>query len=312
MKLDDVKEQVDHLQDWAQVRNKIESSKSRLSCMGKRISTISLVDYALPFVSFFLKTSRLYQKGVNNAKNIRVRNLELSFDDLPVEFDQYRILHITDLHIDGLPGLEDILLERIKTLSYDLALFTGDYRKENEGPFLQIVEPMKKIVDHLQAPDGVYGVLGNHDSHHMVEALRQTGLNLMINQSISIGKQQASITLTGIDDPHYYFTQYSKKALAESEGTFKILMAHTPEISKLAAYNKYNLYLCGHTHGGQICLPGGIPVVTQLVHEKDKYYGLWQEDQMIGYTSSGAGISGLPIRFFCPGEISLITLRKKS
>jgi predicted MPP superfamily phosphohydrolase len=86
-------------------------------------------------------------------------------------------------------------------------------------------------------------------------------------------------------------------------------LVHSPEAALLAAEAGFALYLCGHTHGGQICLPGGIPVITNIQYRRRFASGPWRCGEMIGYTSRGLGTSGLPVRFFSRGEIALITLR---
>ena len=89
------------------------------------------------------------------------------------------------------------------------------------------------------------------------------------------------------------------------------MLVHTPDLAEDAARLGCALYLCGHTHGGQICLPGGWPIVQHLHKETRLGRGLWRRRQMIGYTSLGAGVAGsLPIRLFAPAEITLFRLRR--
>jgi hypothetical protein len=91
------------------------------------------------------------------------------------------------------------------------------------------------------------------------------------------------------------------------------MLVHTPDLAEHAARLGCSLYLCGHTHGGQICLPGGWPIVQHLHKETRLGRGLWRRRQMIGYTSMGAGVAGsLPIRLFAPAEITVFRLRRKA
>jgi hypothetical protein len=76
-----------------------------------------------------------------------------------------------------------------------------------------------------------------------------------------------------------------------------------------AAAAGYSLYLCGHCHGGQMCLPGGRPLLTHLSRHRDLYAGLWRQGEMWGYTSMGAGLANPPVRFNCPGEVTEFRLR---
>jgi len=103
------------------------------------------------------------------------------------------------------------------------------------------------------------------------------------------------------------------RALEESMEGFKIVLVHDPSMFDLAADNGYRLYLTGHTHGGQICLPGGIPVVRHLRHGRKYYRGVWKYAKMTGYTGQGVGVVGIPVRFNTQSEITLFRLcRKKS
>ena len=93
---------------------------------------------------------------------------------------------------------------------------------------------------------------------------------------------------------------------------FSILLSHTPEIYRQAAHADFNVLLSGHTHGGQICLPGGIPVTLNCVLPRAMGNGRFKHHDMIGYTSAGAGVSIVPARFNCPPEITLHHLHRPS
>lgn len=306
-KVDNLKEK----EQWAYYRSGMEKSLYKRSCRGEKIwGGIKLIDLFLPVFGGLLKLSGLFQKGNRNARNLTINQLDLINAQLPASFDGYKILYITDLHLDALAGIEEVVVEKSASIAYDLCLMGGDFRKKSKGRFDQILHPLQKILDHLEAPDGIFTAFGNHDTYEMRPAFERMGLNTLVDETISLCRNGESISITGVDDPHYYFTSGSARALAESGDGFKILLAHTPEICDLASNHGYQLYLCGHTHGGQICLPNGRALVTHLIYEKDKYAGLWRHGATTGYTSSGAGVSGLPIRFFCPPEIMLLTLRK--
>ena len=98
-----------------------------------------------------------------------------------------------------------------------------------------------------------------------------------------------------------------KRITIEPEG-FKIALIHSPEFVDAAAENGFQLYLAGHTHGGQVCLPGGWPIITHMTRYRRYARGLWRHGEMVGYTSTGVGVSGLPVRFNTRGEVALITL----
>ena len=93
------------------------------------------------------------------------------------------------------------------------------------------------------------------------------------------------------------------------DNTFTIFLAHSPEAYRDAARFQARLYLCGHTHGGQICFVNNRPIVTNSRAPRYTAIGTWEYQGMTGYTSRGIGASSVPLRFNCPGEICLITLR---
>ncbi|MFW5706019.1 MAG: metallophosphoesterase [Bacteroidota bacterium] len=260
---------------------------------------------------YLLKLIGCYNRGVKNALNIRIREYEAGFSDLPEAFDGYRILHLTDLHLNIIDGLDDIISRKIAGIHVDLCVLTGDYRKETDGEFRQVIGPMKKIIRSIQATDGIVATLGNHDTYLMVKPLSKAGITVLTNESVKLSRGPDEILVTGVDDVYYYYSPAAEQCLENMDASFKIALVHSPALYDVAAANGYQLYLCGHTHGGQICLPGGIPVITHVSRGKKYFRGWWQVDKMKGYTSTGAGTSGIPVRFYSESEITLITLRKE-
>ncbi|MBK7174997.1 MAG: metallophosphoesterase, partial [Bacteroidales bacterium] len=211
------------------------------------------------------------------------------------------------MHIDSIPGFANILVKKIKPLPFDLCLLTGDYRKDISGSFNNILKPMRVLSKYIEAPFGTFAVLGNHDTYLMARYEKESGINLLINESVEIIRDGQKILLTGTDDPFNYYSESALISLETSGYDFKIAIVHTPELSKVASRNKYDLYLCGHTHGGQICLKEGMPLISHQFEGKQYNHGTWRIGKMIGYTSRGAGVSGIPLRFNCEAEITVIT-----
>jgi len=256
-----------------------------------------------------LNASRLFDAGRRRAADLRLVELELRFADLPSAFDGYRLLHLTDLHLDGLPQLEDAITNLVRGRSVDLSVWTGDYRFRVHGGHEQVLPGIAKILVAISAADGHLATLGNHDPAALVDPLERLGLRVLTNETVTIRRGPATLHITGLDDVHYFYTDAAAAALAEAPPGFRIALVHSPEAAHLAAAAGCALYLCGHTHGGQVCLPGGLPILTNSVFHWRHAKGLWRRGRMIGYTSNGAGISGLPVRFFSRGEVTLITLR---
>lgn len=295
---------------WLSLRQQLEAERAaRLSNFARNRGYDSTLDYFLPAVSLGLKVSGISGWGRRNAMDVVLREYELPFANLPQAFDGYQILHLTDLHIDSLPGVEDVIRKLVAPLRPDLCVMTGDYRWKSRGAYTEkALGPLQAIVNSITAKDGIFATLGNHDTHHVVEPLEKMGIQALINESVHICRDDNDFLITGTDDPHAYYTEHALHALRAEEGDFKLALIHSPEMYREAAAADYDLYLSGHTHAGQICLPGGYPVVRHLNKGKNLYRGFWREADMLGYTSPGCGVSGVPVRFNTQGEVTLFTL----
>ncbi len=296
---------------WAAMRASLESGKHKYKRSGKKSrSHWSTFEKLLRVFRWFLRLGGLYQKGIQNARQVKVERVTLTFDDLPEAFDGFTILHLTDLHIDSLPGHEENILNAIGGNHYDTVFLNGDYRRDTSGSFRPIIKPMQRIADALNPPFGKWAVLGNHDTYLMAEYEEEVGISLLVNESAVFEKDGEKIILTGTDDPFYYFSEQAILALERPLEGFKIAMIHTSELRDFAAENGYQLYLSGHTHGGQICLPNQKAIITHQFEGNEYTAGKWNYRGMTGYTSRGCGVSGIPVRFNCPPEITFITLKK--
>jgi predicted MPP superfamily phosphohydrolase len=189
-------------------------------------------------------------------------------------------------------------------LQYDICVLTGDYRGKTYGPYEESLTGMSRICSTLRQP--VFGVLGNHDTICMLPGLEQMGIRMLLNESEKIECGSQCIHVVGIDDPHFYQADNLEKAAAGiSPDEFTILLSHTPEIYQQAAHADVDFVLSGHTHGGQICLPGGLPMTLASALPRKMGAGAWKYHELIGYTSVGAGSSLVPVRFNRPPEITL-------
>ena len=256
-----------------------------------------------------LKLTGLYWRARRNAERIIVKRNEVRSAALPSLFDGYTVLHISDMHVDMNEAAMQHLIELVDGMQYDLCVLTGDYREKTFGPFEAALEGLATVRAHLRQP--IYGVLGNHDTIQMVPAMEAMGIQTLLNECTTITRGNQRIYLAGIDDAHYFrVDDIEKAALPIPEGAFSILLSHTPEIYRQAAHANFNLMLSGHTHGGQLCLPGSIPIKLEAVLPRRMGAGAWQYHNMSGYTSVGAGSSVVAVRLNCPPEITLHYLRR--
>ena len=255
-----------------------------------------------------LKLMGLYRRGRRNAEKIQVRHNYIGMKALPSRFDGFTLLQISDLHVEMSDGAMRRLAELLPEMSYDVCVLTGDYRSATFGPFDAALKGLARVRPHLKDP--IYGVLGNHDTIRMVPGLEEMGIRVLLNECENILRGDQAIYLAGIDDAHYYrVDNIEKAASAIPDNGFSILLSHTPEIYRQAAHAGFHLLLSGHTHGGQICLPGSIPITLSSILPRHMGSGPWKHRDLMGYTSVGVGTSIVPVRINCLPEITLHHLR---
>ena len=263
-----------------------------------------------PMLKAGLQILGLYEKGKRNALSPVVRTVPVAFPDLPAAFDGFQILHLSDFHIDGTEGLPEALAESIRPLRPDVCVFTGDYRFEDRGPSEGVYPRMKTIIESIHAPEGIFAILGNHDPGEAVFEMGNMGVRMLVNDAAELRRRNHSLWILGLDDNFDFQTHDLDAALSSvPHDEFKILLAHAPEAYDEAAASGIRLYLCGHTHGGQIRLPRLGALKQNARCPRPYAYGLWTHNGMHGYTSAGVGCSSLPIRFNCPPELVLLELR---
>jgi len=197
-------------------------------------------------------------------------------------------------------------------------VLTGDYRKADTGildrPMLS--RSLDLLKDAVTPRDGMLAILGNHDTATMAEVFEgDFGIRVLANERVELRRGRDRVEIVGTDDPHRF---HGARAAAFVDRLpvatdFRVALVHSPELASPMAQRGAALYLCGHTHGGQICLPGGRPVTSQLHGEHALASGLWRRGGMVGYTSAGAGVSGsLPLRLNSRSEVVRIRLRRRA
>ncbi|HXS39854.1 MAG TPA: metallophosphoesterase [Stellaceae bacterium] len=257
------------------------------------------------------KLCGLAAPGRRNALAPRLVERSFAFPELPRAFEGYRILQVSDTHLDCLPELAMVARAMLETVEIDLVVLTGDIHGRHRAPLRESVAPLAAMLEGLDPRDGHVAVLGNHDPAAMAEALEDLGFAVLINRSMTLARGGERIVVTGLDDVHRFFTPAAHAALGSAPPGFRIALVHSAEMADHAETENYALYLCGHTHGGQLCLPGGRPILTHLRRCRFGARGEWRWGRMVGYTSSGLGVSGAPLRYNCPGEMAIITLHRE-
>jgi len=224
---------------------------------------------------------------------------------LPPALDGLRISLITDIHHSRIVPASDVVqaIELALSARPDLIVLGGDYVTFGDRAF---VGPVAELLGSLQAPHGVFAVLGNHDDDRdMPAALAAKGFTVLKDQRTQVTIRNERLTLAGIR----FWTRRAEniaRVVSGVEGTV-LLLAHDPRRLVEAANLKVPAVLSGHTHGGQIIVPGvgaiarrSFPVLS----------GLGQQGDTSIFVSRGVGTIYVPVRINCPPEVALLTLRR--
>lgn len=249
-----------------------------------------------------LKCSGLYRIGYRNFLNIQpVTNVMGSPHP---ERTPVRILQLSDLHLDFDTKLTDSLVDILSTIQADFTVITGDFCDAPHSGLEKALNCLHKLMPLLPSP--VFGIMGNHDPLALVDPLEQSGIRMLLNESLVMPTQIGNLAICGIDDPVFFASHDLPKTLEGlPDKMTKILLAHNPAIADLEDTSPFHFILSGHTHGGQICLPSGRPWTKPDPMASDLVAGPWSRRNSQGYTSRGAGACLLPLRFFCPPEITV-------
>ncbi|MCH5219001.1 MAG: metallophosphoesterase [Muribaculaceae bacterium] len=271
----------------------------------------------------------LWWGALINRYNITVNEVTVPVKAWPIGFDGFRIVQISDLHL-GTYGTDTTfvhrLVERINALNPDIIVFTGDIVNRHTDELI----PFSKVLSHLNAPYGIYSILGNHDygdyyawkdssaydlNNKKMEVIqKEMGWNLLKNEHRFITSQGDSLAIIGVEnigDPpfHVYGNLHAAYETPEDEYP-KMLLTHNPahwvdEVSD--SNNNIALTMAGHTHAMQIELFGWSPAVFRyktwggLYHDKSETHYL--------YVNTGTGTVGFPARIGAAPEITLLTLK---
>jgi len=300
-----------HRRAWAVHRRHMEERlwRERLRHTPTGLRKLSVMSFLNPYVVDPLcRLSGLHGRGLRNAARPRLTALEVHLPQLPERFDGYRILFLSDLHVGQVDEALTAAIGLVERLEYDLALLGGDYQLYGSPSAAETARLLAPLLAALKPADGIAGVMGNHDSHALVEPLEALGVRLLLNESLELSRDGQSIHLIGCDDVHAFYDHAAQQALTLGEG-FRIALVHSPDFAPQAAAAGCAFYLAGHTHGGQICLPGGRPLLTGMDSHHHLARGLWRLHGMQGYTTTGLGGGTPAVRYNCPPEVVLITLR---
>lgn len=268
---------------------------------------------------------------------LQVDRLELPIADLPAHLNGTKLVQLSDFHWDGLRLSQALLEEAISASNRevpDLIVLTGDFVTTDPEPIHELTQYLKR----LQSRHGIYAILGNHDLYYrssrsrITQALEQAGIPVLWNQIVyPLGKPLALVGLAEFRSPDFH----PDRLLPTLPSTHpRIVLSHNPETARILQAWRVDLQLSGHTHGGQLVIPGlgnlaalaskgyrriphrlmqvcpWLKAYRRLLKNWDWASGLHPVGSNLLYVNRGLG-TYLPGRLFCPPEVTVFTLRSQ-
>jgi predicted MPP superfamily phosphohydrolase len=260
--------------------------------------------------------------GYFESYRLQLKKIEIPLRRLPHQFDGFTIVQVSDFHYEeefsAIPIRRSVDL--VNSLHPDLVVFTGDFVTAPMFRFgrhaalvaANAVFPCAAVLSGIKAPMGSFAILGNHDAYSnpalVATGLRSHGIPLLKNSCVPIERDGARFWLAGIDDALEGQPDLGAAIKKIPPGEPIILLAHEPDFADEAALTPVDLQLSGHSHGGQIWIPGiGAPWLPSLARNYPR--GFYKIENMVLYTNIGIGTIRAPIRINCIPEVTHITLR---
>lgn len=240
-------------------------------------------------------------------------NVNVKINDLPFTFHNYRIINLTDIHLgqwispEYLNGVADY----VNSLNPDMITLTGDYVSYIlEGYEDDLLDSFKK----LKAKDGKYAVLGNHDhwagAEEIRKILKKSNIVDLSNDVFTIEKDGEKLNISGVDSLTVGADDLDKVLEKLPHDGASILLVHEPDFAKISSKtNRFDLQMSGHSHGGQLVIPGVKTTPFRCSYSLKYPVGAYKVKNMIQYTSKGLGTNSFWIRVNCKPEITQFYLK---
>lgn len=248
-----------------------------------------------------------------SEKKIDLVEVNIELADLGWNFNNYKILNLTDIHLGQWinPEYLEDLIDYVNTLNYDLVTLTGDYFSYVvDGYEEALADSFKK----LKSRDGKFGVLGNHDhwmgSSIIRDIFKKSDIIDLSNDVHTLERDEEFLNICGVDSCTVCADNLDRVIAKMPKGIPSILLAHEPDFAKESSQtNFFDLQISGHSHGGQFIIPK-VETTPFRGPNSTKYpVGLYKVRDMIQYTSKGLGTNSFRIRINCKPEVTIITLK---
>ena len=241
---------------------------------------------------------------------LTVEHVQIPLKNLKPALEGFKIVHMSDIHLHPFTQLEFVqkAVGMASALQPDLVVLSGDYVTKGADSIFELAPALAA----LNPTYGIFAALGNHDLWTNAAVIRtgleQAGLPVLVNEGVALSVGKEILYLAGVDDSWSGRPDLELALAKLPAGAPAILLAHEPDLADTFALDgRVSLQLSGHSHGGQIRLPGlGAPILPPLGRKYDQ--GLFRVQDMWVYTTRGIGLTPVPIRLNCPPEITEITL----
>jgi uncharacterized protein len=251
----------------------------------------------------------------------RIVRQEITLRRWPPRLDGFTIALLSDFHYDPYFSVHPLrsAIGMVNGLRPDLIALTGDFVSVpwfgDPADAASAAEPCAQLLRQMQAPHGLWAVMGNHDGFtdpdRITSTLRSTGIQVLSNQSVGIERDGARFWLSGIDDVLAGTPDLDAALHDIPSNEAAVLLAHEPDYADTVARYAVDLQLSGHTHGGQVRVPFVRPLFLPDLAKK-YVWGLYQIRDLVLYTNPGLGTVNVPVRLNCPPEITLLTVRRSA
>ncbi len=297
-----------------------QKTQLKESIVNNTIYILTALYLLLLFYGTFITTNR-----------IKITNVEITFKNLPIGFDNYTIVQISDVHLGSRPSDKKFyknVVDKINFENPDIVVFTGDIVNN----FASEMAGFDTVFLRIKAKNGKFAVLGNHDygdytvwnsSQAKLENLIQIkksfaefGFRLLNNESIILKNRLDSIELLGVENfskkEHKSYANLQNALKKSYNNSFKILLSHNPEHweQEILPQTNIDLTLSGHTHAAQMGMQVNGKVYSPAVFLYKQYSGLYVKENQKIYVSRGIGYIGLPLLIGLNPEITVIKLKK--
>lgn len=256
--------------------------------------------------------------GLIETNEIEVKKHDIRVQRLAPAFDGFKIALLSDFHFGPYTGARQIgaAVRAANQIQPDVIMLLGDFVSEplSGDPKLgaKKAEPCAQVLSGLKSRLGSFAVLGNHDyatdPNFVADALRGQDISVLRDENRAFEQDGGRLWLIGVTDATFANSNLDRALEKVPPDENKILLVHEPDYADHASRYGIDVQFSGHSHGGQIRIPGIHPLWLPPLGRK-YYRGYYQVGPLQVYTNEGIGTIGLPFRFCSPPEVTLITLR---